>query len=101
MQINSGLFFLPICLAQSLTTFRIFLTSIIVPREMHTDTGDSEHPGGMKTYCTEAGAYDPSQGLLAPNFWRSVEFQTGYGPNGGRFAQRMLLPLKFSLCSKD
>ncbi|KAF7419260.1 hypothetical protein PC9H_001847 [Pleurotus ostreatus] len=60
---------------------------MIVPREPHTNIGDSERPGGMKTYCSPAGRYDASQGTLPGNFWRNVEFKTGRGPNGGRYAQ--------------
>lgn len=55
----------------------------------HTNVGDSEHPGGMKTYCTPAGRYDSKQGQLPGDFWSNVEFKTGKGASGGRFAQRM------------
>ena len=54
----------------------------------HTNIGDSEHPGGMKTYCTPAGRYDSRQGQLPGDFWSNVEFKTGKGTNGGRVAQR-------------
>lgn len=30
---------------------------MIMPRDPHTDIGDSEHPGGMKTYCS-SGMHD-------------------------------------------
>ncbi|KAH8998768.1 hypothetical protein EDB86DRAFT_2909993 [Lactarius hatsudake] len=60
---------------------------MIVPRTPHTNVGDSEHPGGMKTYCTPAGRYDSSQGQLPADFWRNIEFKKGTGKNGGRFAQ--------------
>ncbi|KAH8986393.1 hypothetical protein EDB86DRAFT_2947945 [Lactarius hatsudake] len=60
---------------------------IIVPRTPHTNVGDSEHPGGMKTYCTPAGRLDSSQGQLPADFWRDIEFKNGTGMNGGRFAQ--------------
>ncbi|KAK7052503.1 allergen protein [Favolaschia claudopus] len=60
---------------------------MIMPRDEHTNIGDSEHPGGMKTYCSPNGHYDDSQGTLPANFWKNVDFQTGSGQNGGRFAQ--------------
>jgi len=60
---------------------------IIVPRDPHTNIGDSEHPGGTKTYCSPAGRYSPNQGQLPPDFWSNVAFKTGKGKKGGRFAQ--------------
>ncbi|KAJ7262951.1 hypothetical protein C8J57DRAFT_1719181 [Mycena rebaudengoi] len=57
------------------------------PRNPHTNIGDSEHPGGMKTYCSPAGRYADSQGQLPANFWKNVAFKTGKGKNGGRYAQ--------------
>ncbi|KAF8876574.1 hypothetical protein BD779DRAFT_159792 [Infundibulicybe gibba] len=60
---------------------------IIVPRDAHTNVGDSEHPGGMKSYCSSQGKSSSSQGDLPANFWRNVEFKSGNGVNGGRFAQ--------------
>ncbi|TFK27847.1 hypothetical protein FA15DRAFT_666082, partial [Coprinopsis marcescibilis] len=60
---------------------------MIMPRDPHTNIGDSEHPGGMKTYCSPNGKYDPSQGTLAPNFWSNVEFKTGFSSRGARYAQ--------------
>lgn len=49
-------------------------------REQHTDVGDSEHPGGMASYC--------SPGDIPSGFWTNVDFVTGTGANGGRYAQR-------------
>ncbi len=63
---------------------------MIMPRTPHTNIGDSEHPGGMKTYCTPAGRYDSRQGQLPADFWRNIEFKKGRGKNGGRFAQGTL-----------
>ncbi|QRV96949.1 hypothetical protein RhiJN_24968 [Ceratobasidium sp. AG-Ba] len=60
---------------------------MIMPRNAHTDIGDSEHPGGMKTYCSSAGRYSDSQGTLPDNFWSNVDFKTGTSDSGGRFAQ--------------
>ncbi|CAE6498175.1 unnamed protein product [Rhizoctonia solani] len=37
---------------------------MIMPRDAHTNIGDSEHPGGMKTYCSSAGRYDNSQIIM-------------------------------------
>ncbi|KAF8915752.1 hypothetical protein CPB85DRAFT_1251373 [Mucidula mucida] len=72
----------------------VYVTSIdefciIVPRTEHTSVGDSEHPGGMQTYCSPNGRYDDSQGTLPQNFWKKnkVAFQSGTGTNGGRYAQ--------------
>ena len=70
--------------------FHSFATnSMIMPRDAHTNIGDSEHPGGMKTYCTPAGRYPSQQGQLPANFWSNIEFKSGKGKNGGRYAQRM------------
>ncbi|KAJ6551815.1 hypothetical protein B0H19DRAFT_1159031 [Mycena capillaripes] len=60
---------------------------MIMPRNPHTNIGDSEHPGGMKTYCSPAGHYDAAQGQLPAQFWRNVAFKSGAGKNGGRFTQ--------------
>ncbi|CCO33930.1 hypothetical protein BN14_08017 [Rhizoctonia solani AG-1 IB] len=60
---------------------------MIMPRDAHTDIGDSEHPGGMKTYCSPNGKYDPSQGQLPGNFWSNVAFKTGTSSRGARYAQ--------------
>ncbi|KAF7368805.1 Allergen protein [Mycena venus] len=60
---------------------------MIMPRNPHTNIGDSEHPGGMKTYCSASGHFDPSQGLIPGGFWRNVAFKTGSGKKGGRYAQ--------------
>ena len=53
----------------------------------HTNIGDSEVPGGMKTYCSPAGRYSPDQGQLPPDFWSNVEFKSGTSSRGARFAQ--------------
>ncbi|KAF8640217.1 hypothetical protein AX16_010114 [Volvariella volvacea WC 439] len=60
---------------------------MIMPRNPHTNIGDSEYPGGTKTYCSPAGRYSSQQGQLPPDFWSNVAFKTGYGRNGGRYAQ--------------
>jgi len=60
--------------------------AILLPRAAvstpHTNIGDSEHPGGMKTSCSPAGQYSSQQGQLPPGFWRNVAFKTGKGKNG-------------------
>ncbi|KAJ6461068.1 hypothetical protein C8R45DRAFT_538139 [Mycena sanguinolenta] len=60
---------------------------MIMPRAPHTNIGDSEHPGGMQSYCSHAGKYDSSQGELPANFWKNVAFKSGTGKKGGRYAQ--------------
>ncbi|KAK7044061.1 hypothetical protein VNI00_007776 [Paramarasmius palmivorus] len=60
---------------------------MIMPRDAHTNIGDSEHPGGMMTYCSEAGKYDNSQGTIPNGFWKNVEFKSGISERGARFAQ--------------
>ena len=65
--------------------------SMIMPRTPHTNIGDSEHPGGMQTYCSPNGKYDSSQGQLPANFWSNVEFKTRTSSRGARFAQRSCL----------
>ncbi|KAJ7495525.1 hypothetical protein FB451DRAFT_1020089 [Mycena latifolia] len=60
---------------------------MIMPRSAHTNIGDSERPGGMKTYCSSEGRYSSEQGLLPDNFWSDVAFKMGTGKNGGKYAQ--------------
>ncbi|KAJ7485915.1 hypothetical protein FB451DRAFT_1169136 [Mycena latifolia] len=60
---------------------------MIMPRSAHTNIGDSERPGGMKTYCSSEGRYSSEKGLLPDNFWSDVTFRTGTGKNGGKYAQ--------------
>ncbi|PFH45950.1 hypothetical protein AMATHDRAFT_115818, partial [Amanita thiersii Skay4041] len=60
---------------------------MIMPRYEHTNIGDSEYPGGTKTYCSPAGRYSTSQGQLPPDWWSNVEFKTGYSSAGARYAQ--------------
>ncbi|KAJ6586443.1 hypothetical protein DFH09DRAFT_1245688 [Mycena vulgaris] len=71
---------------------------MIMPRAAHTDIGASEHPGGMKTYCSAEGHYSADQGLLPDTFWRSVAFITGAGTNGMKYAQLTgcIRPAEFS-----
>ncbi|KAF9469587.1 hypothetical protein BDZ94DRAFT_1151585 [Collybia nuda] len=57
------------------------------PRNVGENIGDSETPGGTKAYCTKSARTSDSQGEISPNFWRDVEYKTGKGAQGGRFAQ--------------
>jgi hypothetical protein len=52
---------------------------MIMPLNAHTDIGDSEHTGGMKTYCSPAGRYSDQQGQLPAEFWSNVSFVAGAG----------------------
>lgn len=74
--------------------------SMIMPRTPHKNIGDSEHPGGMQSYCSSSAHTSDSQGLLPDNFWRNVEFKAGNGSNGGKWAQReyFLSPRSVSPC---
>ncbi|KAJ3509135.1 hypothetical protein NMY22_g16400 [Coprinellus aureogranulatus] len=60
---------------------------LIVPKDLNTDIGESEQPGGTTVYCSSAAKYDARQGLLPSNFWTNVEYVTGFGVNGGRYVQ--------------
>ncbi|CAE6332859.1 unnamed protein product [Rhizoctonia solani] len=60
---------------------------MIMPRDAHTNIGDSEHPGGMKAYCSSSGRYDNSQGKLPDNFWSNIAFASGTSSRGARYAQ--------------
>jgi len=60
---------------------------MIMPRDPHTNIGDSEHPGGMKTYCSPAGRYSTQQGQLPADFWSNVAFKSGTSSRGARYAQ--------------
>ncbi|CAA7263268.1 unnamed protein product [Cyclocybe aegerita] len=58
---------------------------LIVPKDPNTNIGDSEHPGGMTSYCSPSAHSSPDQGLLPSDFWKNVLFISGTG--AGRFAQ--------------
>ncbi|KZP28922.1 hypothetical protein FIBSPDRAFT_728527 [Athelia psychrophila] len=60
---------------------------MIMPRDPHTNIGDSEHTGGMKTYCSAAGRTSSTQGKFPDNFWSNVAYKTGKGKTGGKYAQ--------------
>ncbi|KAG9044680.1 hypothetical protein FS837_007727 [Tulasnella sp. UAMH 9824] len=58
---------------------------MIVPKNKHTNIGDSEHPGGMTTYCSKPT--DSSQGKFASNFWSKVTLKQAKGKNGKDYIQ--------------
>jgi len=60
---------------------------MIMPRNPHTNIGDSETPGGMQTFCSQAARTSGQQGLLPSNFWSNVELQIGISSSGARFVQ--------------
>ncbi|KAF8150956.1 hypothetical protein B0H34DRAFT_158271 [Crassisporium funariophilum] len=60
---------------------------MIMPRYAHTNIGDSEYTGGMKTYCSPAAHSSPDQGQLPPDFWSNVEFRSGISSRNARYAQ--------------
>ncbi|KAH0585558.1 hypothetical protein J132_07664 [Termitomyces sp. J132] len=60
---------------------------LILPRDPHTNIGDSERPGGEKTYCSTSARKSSQQGLLPDQFWRQVAYKTGKGKNGKGYAQ--------------
>ncbi|KAF7377928.1 putative allergen protein [Mycena sanguinolenta] len=62
---------------------------MIMPRNAHTNIGDSEQTGGMRSYCSASAHSSPSQGTLPGNFWRAreVAFKSGNGKNGKKYAQ--------------
>ncbi|KAG8705331.1 hypothetical protein FRC09_003023 [Ceratobasidium sp. 395] len=60
---------------------------LIMPRNAHTNIGDSESEGQMQSYCSAEAHSDDSQGLLPDNFWKRVTYKTGSGKNGQEYAQ--------------
>ncbi|KAF8608161.1 hypothetical protein BDV93DRAFT_519223 [Ceratobasidium sp. AG-I] len=55
---------------------------LIMPREPHTNIGDSESPGKMQSFCSPSAHSDGSQGQLPADFWNSVTYK-----NTGSYAQ--------------
>jgi len=60
---------------------------LIVPKNPHTNIGDSEYPGGTTSYCSAAAKTSDLQGELAPDFWQNVDYATGEGVNGESYVQ--------------
>jgi hypothetical protein len=58
---------------------------MIVPKNKKTNIGDSEHPGGMTTYCSKPTS--SLQGKFASNFWKKVTLKKGKGKNGKDYIQ--------------
>ncbi|CCO32954.1 hypothetical protein RSOLAG1IB_05776 [Rhizoctonia solani AG-1 IB] len=52
---------------------------MIMPRQPHTNIGDSESEGKMQSYCSASAQSDKSQGLLPDDFWKKVTYTTGTG----------------------
>ncbi|KAF5310161.1 hypothetical protein D9619_010237 [Psilocybe cf. subviscida] len=67
---------------------------LVFPRDQHTNVGDSEYPGGMTVYCSDAAHTSPLQGTIPPGFWTNVAYSQGVG--SGRYAQRQDLFLSLS-----
>ncbi|KAG8963239.1 hypothetical protein FRC03_003241 [Tulasnella sp. 419] len=57
---------------------------LIVPKNKRTNIGDSEHPGGMTTYCSKPQG---GQGKLPSNFWKNVAYKKGKGKTGKAYVQ--------------
>ncbi|KAL9714497.1 hypothetical protein Ac2012v2_002812 [Leucoagaricus gongylophorus] len=62
-------------------------SSLILPRDPHTNVGDSEYSGGMRSYCSASGRDNDSQGLLPDDFWSESEYRSVRGEKGGKYAQ--------------
>lgn len=60
---------------------------LILPRDPHTNVGDSEYSGGMRSYCSASGRDNDSQGLLPDDFWSESEYRSVRGEKGGKYAQ--------------
>ncbi|KAJ7284434.1 hypothetical protein C8J57DRAFT_692817 [Mycena rebaudengoi] len=60
---------------------------MIMPRSPHTTIGDSEHPGGMRSYCSSPSESSPKQGQLPDDFWKTVQYKKGLGKNGKPYVQ--------------
>jgi hypothetical protein len=71
---------------------RLDISVSFLHSQPHTDIGTSESTGAMQTYCSPDAVSSPLQGTLATNFWSNVEFKSGTGNGGGRYAQRLFLP---------
>ncbi|KAH7334664.1 hypothetical protein B0J17DRAFT_770245 [Rhizoctonia solani] len=52
---------------------------MIMPRQPHTNIGDSESEGRMRSYCSTSAKTSDSQGKLPNNFWKKVTYKKGRG----------------------
>ncbi|KAG8861679.1 hypothetical protein FRB96_002636 [Tulasnella sp. 330] len=57
---------------------------MIVPKNPHTNIGDSERPGGETSYCSKPGA---GQGKMPANFWTKVAYKKTTGVHGKPYVQ--------------
>ncbi|KAK0549992.1 hypothetical protein OC846_002609 [Tilletia horrida] len=57
---------------------------MIMPRYRQT-IGDSEHPGGMRSYCVKPAS--TAQGHIVPGLWLTKHISTARGKSGGRQIQ--------------
>ncbi|KAF5359152.1 hypothetical protein D9756_002980 [Leucocoprinus leucothites] len=53
----------------------------------HVNIGDSEHPGGMQSFCSAPARDNDSQGVLPEDFWSESEYKWARGPQGGKYVQ--------------
>ncbi|XP_006458991.1 hypothetical protein AGABI2DRAFT_200889 [Agaricus bisporus var. bisporus H97] len=60
---------------------------LVMPRDPHTNIGDSEYPGGTQVFCSSIARSADEQGLLPDNFWENVELHADQGVNGGKYVQ--------------
>ncbi|KAF8153778.1 hypothetical protein B0H34DRAFT_676695 [Crassisporium funariophilum] len=60
---------------------------LIVPKNAHTNIGNSEQSGGTTCYCTSGAKNSPQQGNLPGNFWKNAAYSQGKGSKGGRYSQ--------------
>jgi hypothetical protein len=61
---------------------------MIMPRQPHTNIGDSESKGQMQTFCSASAQSDLSQGVFPNDFWQEVTFASGTGPSRQEYVQR-------------
>jgi len=54
---------------------------LIVPKNKHTNIGDSEYPGGETTYCANP---HNGQGKMPSDFWTHVTISHGTGKKSGK-----------------
>ncbi|KAG8884827.1 hypothetical protein FRB98_002153 [Tulasnella sp. 332] len=57
---------------------------MIVPKNPHTNIGDSERPGGETSYCSKPGA---GQGKMPAHFWTKVAYKKTTGVHGKPYVQ--------------
>ncbi|KAB5592793.1 putative effector protein [Ceratobasidium theobromae] len=60
---------------------------MIMPRQPHTNIGDSESDGQMQAFCSALAQSNLSQGVFPDSFWHSVTFASGTGQSGQPYVQ--------------